>query len=87
MSELQESIIRAQCMLMIERNRSKGNRIIERILNRFMRCIDGTISDWDKVERKKRPISFTKTDEYYEYFKMFLIVGLGVMYLWFIFSG
>ena len=43
MSELQESIIRAQCMLMIERNSSKGNRIIERILNRFMRCIDGTI--------------------------------------------
>ena len=22
-----------------------------------------------------------------QYFKMFLIVGLGVMYLWFIFSG
>jgi hypothetical protein len=42
-SELQESIIRAQCMLMIERNRGQGNRIIERILNRFMRCIDGTI--------------------------------------------
>ena len=43
MSELQESIIRAQCMLMIERNRGQGNRIITRILNRFMRCIDGTI--------------------------------------------
>ena len=44
MSELQESIIRAQCMLMIERNRGQGKvRIIERILNRFMRCIDGTI--------------------------------------------
>ena len=44
MSELQESIIRAQCMLMIERNRGKGKgRIITRILNRFMWCIDGTI--------------------------------------------
>jgi hypothetical protein len=29
--------------LMIERNRGQGNRIITRILNRFMRCIDGTI--------------------------------------------
>ena len=47
----------------------------------------GRLGDWDKVERKRKPVSFTKTDEYYEYFKMFLIVGLGVMYLWFIFSG
>jgi len=47
----------------------------------------GRLGDWDKVERKKKPVSFTKTDEYYEYFKMFLIIGLGVMYLWFIFLG
>ena len=43
MSELQESIIRAQCMLMIERNRGKSNKIIRRIYKRFMMCIDGKI--------------------------------------------
>ncbi len=47
----------------------------------------GRLGDWDKVHKERKPVSFTKTDEYYEYFKMFLIVGLGVMYLWFIFSG
>lgn len=47
----------------------------------------GRLGDWDKVERKRKPVLFTKTDEYLEYFKMFLIVGLGVMYLWFIFLG
>ena len=63
MSELQESIIRAQCMLMIERNRGQGNRIITRILNRFMRCIDGKIERVGRVERKK-PIKFSREDEY-----------------------
>ena len=36
----------------------------------------GRLGDWDKVERKKRPIKFTKQDEFWEYFKMFIYILL-----------
>lgn len=45
----------------------------------------GRLGDWDKVERKNKPIKFTKGDEYWEYFKMFLISLVGFTYLYFLF--
>ncbi len=47
----------------------------------------GRLGDWDKVEKKKRPISYTRSDELWDYFKMFLIICIGIGYLWFIFLG
>jgi len=41
------------------------------------------MNKWNKVEKKK---TFTRADEFYEYFKMALLIsmGLGYMYLlWF----
>ncbi len=43
------------------------------------------LGDWDKVERKKRPITFTKGDEYWEYFKLLVLFLLAGGYLYFIF--
>ena len=47
----------------------------------------GRLGEWDKVEKKPRPVTFTRSDELWEYFKMFLIICIGVTYLWFIFLG
>ena len=47
----------------------------------------GRLGDWDKVERKPKQIKFSRTDELFEYFKMFLIICIGIGYLWFIFLG
>jgi hypothetical protein len=38
MSELQESIIRMQTIIMLERNRGKQH-IVKRIVKRFMKCM------------------------------------------------
>ena len=46
----------------------------------------GRLGDWDKVERKRKPVSFTKTDEYYEYFKMFIMIVLGLTYLYYLYT-
>ncbi len=34
----------------------------------------------------KGRIQFSKTDEYFEYFKMFLLILIGLAYLWHIFT-
>ena len=34
----------------------------------------------------KSRIQFSKSDEYFEYFKMFLLILIGVAYLWHIFT-
>ena len=47
----------------------------------------GRLGDWDKVERKPKQIKFSRNDELFEYFKMFLIICIGIGYLWFIFLG
>jgi hypothetical protein len=47
----------------------------------------GRLGDWDKVERKKRPISYTKQDELWDYFKMFLIFVAGYLYLHYVIMG
>ena len=40
MSELEESVVRSQAILMMARNHQKEN-VIKRILKRFMRCVKG----------------------------------------------
>ena len=38
MSELEESVLRSQTILMMVRN-DKNNKMVKRILKRFMKCI------------------------------------------------
>ncbi len=40
MSELEESVVRSQAILMIYRNR-QSKEIVKRILRRFLKCIKG----------------------------------------------
>ncbi len=47
----------------------------------------GRLGDWDKVERKKRTINYTRNDELWDYFKMFLILVAGYLYFHFIIMG
>ncbi len=47
----------------------------------------GRLGDWDKVERKKKSVSFAKSDEYWEYFKMLMIVFVGYLYFHFVIMG
>ena len=47
----------------------------------------GRLGKWDEVEKKRRPISYTKSDEYWDYFKMFLIVVVGYLYFHFVIMG
>ena len=44
------------------------------------------LGDWDKVEKKPKPISFTRSDELWEYFKLLVLVAAGLVYLWYIFK-
>ena len=42
------------------------------------------MNEWNKVEKKKK--TFSKQDEYYEYFKLFILICIGLAYmyaLWF----
>ena len=34
----------------------------------------------------KGKIQFSKSDEYFEYFKLFILVLIGLAYLWYIFT-
>ena len=47
----------------------------------------GRLGKWDEVEKKRRPISYTKSDEYWDYFKMFLKVAVGYLYFHFVIMG
>jgi hypothetical protein len=47
----------------------------------------GRLGDWDKVEIKKRPISYTRKDELWDYFKMFLILVVSYLYFHFVIMG
>ena len=40
MSELEESIVRSQALLMMSRNQGKSN-IVKRIIKRFLQCLKG----------------------------------------------
>mgnify|MGYP003122478454 FL=1 len=45
MSELQESIIRSQVLILLHRNKNKSKRIIER----FLKCINGEYNEAKKI--------------------------------------
>ena len=47
----------------------------------------GRLGDWDKVEKKKRPINYTRSDELFDYFKMVMIVVVGYLFFHFIIMG
>lgn len=47
----------------------------------------GRLGDWDKVEKRNRPIKFTRADELWEYAKMSVWVLLACTYLYFLFWG
>ena len=47
----------------------------------------GRLGNWDKVEKKPRPISYTKQDEFFDYFKFILIFIIGYLYFHFIIMG
>ena len=45
MSELQESIIRERVILLLDRNKDKSKRIIER----FLKCVKGEFNEAKKI--------------------------------------
>ena len=45
------------------------------------------MNKWDKVEKKPRPVHYTKQDEFFDYFKLFLIFIIGYLYFHFIIMG
>ncbi len=45
MSELQESIIRSQVVLLLNRNQDKSKRILER----FLKCLKGEFNEAKKI--------------------------------------
>ena len=45
MNELQESIIRERVILLLDRNRNKSKRIIER----FLKCVKGEFNEAKKI--------------------------------------
>jgi len=45
----------------------------------------GRLGDWDKVERKRRPIKFTRSDEIWEYTKMGIMILAALTYAYFLF--
>ena len=47
----------------------------------------GRLGDWDKVEKKKRPISYTRSDELWDYIKLGMVVLLGYLFFHFIIMG
>ena len=46
----------------------------------------GRLGKWDEVEKKPRPLKFTRGDELWEYFKLSLICIGALAYLGYIFS-
>ena len=47
----------------------------------------GRLGDWDKVEKKPRPIKFTRNDEIWEYIKLGMVVLMGYLFFHFIIMG
>jgi len=47
----------------------------------------GRLGDWDKVEKRQKPIKFSREDEIWEYVKMMIWVLGGLTYLYFLFVG
>ena len=47
----------------------------------------GRLGDWDKVEKRRKPVKFSREDEIWEYVKMMIWVLGGLTYLYFLFIG
>ena len=47
----------------------------------------GRLGDWDKVEKRQKPVKFSREDEIWEYVKMMIWVLGGLTYLYFLFIG
>ena len=45
----------------------------------------GRLGEWDRVEKRQKPIKFSREDEIWEYVKMSLIIISGLTYLYFLF--
>ena len=45
------------------------------------------LGDWDKVEKKPRPVKFTRGDEIWEYTKLGLFILLSYLFFHFIIMG
>ena len=37
----------------------------------------GRLGDWDKVEKKPRPLKYTRSDELWDYIKLGMIIVMG----------
>ena len=61
MSELEESVVRSQAILMMARNHEKEN-VIKRILKRFMRCVKGRQMP-NKAAKMRKQQRFKKNKE------------------------
>ena len=47
----------------------------------------GRLGDWDRVEKRKRPVKFTRQDEFMEYLKMAVWIFLAGVYCYFMVWG
>ena len=47
----------------------------------------GRLGDWDKVEKKPRPIKFTRNDEIWEYTKLGVFIILSYLFFHIIIMG
>ena len=45
----------------------------------------GRLGEWDRVEKRQKPIKFSREDEIWEYVNMSLIIIGGLTYLYFLF--
>ena len=45
------------------------------------------LGDWDKVEKKPRPVKFTRGDEIWEYTKLRVFILLSYLFFHFIIMG
>lgn len=47
----------------------------------------GRLGNWDNVEKRKRPVTFTKSDEIMEYLKLAIWILLACVYCYFMIWG
>tara|TARA_B100000214_G_scaffold375443_1_gene361809 strand:- start:1058 stop:1219 length:162 start_codon:yes stop_codon:yes gene_type:complete len=47
----------------------------------------GRLGEWDKVPKKREPFKYTRSDELWDYFKLFLMVAVGYLYIHFVIMG
>ena len=40
------------------------------------------MNNWDKVEKRKKKTTFTRGDELYEYFKLFILIAMALAYMY-----